>query len=269
MLEIQYASDLHIDNYPSNTPFSTFLTPTAPVLILAGDICSAWNPLYKECIEWCSKYWKLIIIISGNHEYYCNDGKIHTLEQTDNQIRDICNQTKNTIFLQSGQSFLYKSVRFIGATLWSDIDPSIWDEVEEKKGDFHMTYVKSQNRIRKTHPSDISALYALHKARISTGLTLHNPNEKIVVITHHIPTTKLLESRYKTHPWNSCYASNTEELFGFPIVGWICGHAHRSTRLQTPQGTMLFMNARGYNTEKEQNRNVDIYNPKATFFIHL
>jgi hypothetical protein len=191
------------------------------------------------------------------------------LEQTDNHIRDICNQTKNTIFLQAGQSFLYKSVRFIGATLWSDIDPSIWEEVGSKKGDFHMTYVNSQNRIRKTHPSDISALYELHKARISQSRAPSSEKEKIVVITHHMPTMKLIESRYKTHPWHSCYASNTDDLFGFPIVGWICGHAHRATRLQTKEGTMLFMNARGYNTEKEQNRTTDIYNPKATFFIDL
>ena len=48
MVQIQYASDLHITDWPKGTAFEAFLTPVAPILVIAGDICSAWNPLYNS-----------------------------------------------------------------------------------------------------------------------------------------------------------------------------------------------------------------------------
>ena len=268
MIEIQYASDLHIDVFPNNTSFPTFLQPLSPILVLAGDIASAWNPIYKDFLEWCSNQWEHVIVITGNHEYYCNDGLIHTLEQTDNHIRDICNKLNNVIFLQGGQSYMYKTIRFVGATLWSDIDPSIWENISTK-GDFAMTYVTSQNRVRKTQPSDICALHSLHRSNIASALVSHIPNEKIIVITHHMPSMELLQTQYRTHPRKTCYASSDEDLFVPSIMGWICGHGHRATIQKLPKGPVLFMNARGYNIDRDLQRDVDVYDPVAHFFLNV
>ena len=41
MVRIQYASDLHINDWPDQTNYENFIIPVAPVLIVAGDVCSA------------------------------------------------------------------------------------------------------------------------------------------------------------------------------------------------------------------------------------
>ena len=72
MLNIQILSDIHIEKINSNTVSGLdFITPTAPILILAGDIGS----LYRiEQLEYffstIYKYFKYILYVPGNNEYY-------------------------------------------------------------------------------------------------------------------------------------------------------------------------------------------------------
>ena len=245
MVRIQYCSDLHIDRFPEGTPFETFLNPVAPILVIAGDICPAWNPIYEIFLIWCRRNWSHIIIIAGNHEYFCDPGVIHTFEDTEHEIRRITSKL-DIQFLQ-GQSYRVPgtNIRFIGATLWSSIDPAIWTEIVDKKGDYKNTYQSMQIRVRHTHPSDICALHALQKAHLYSELASQSNNEIVIVVTHHMPTMELLEPIYKNERWRSCYSSSDEDLFLQNIKTWICGHGHRATTLRTSSGLLLRMNARG------------------------
>jgi hypothetical protein len=261
---IQYASDLHINDWPIGTPFDTFVTPTAPILVLAGDICSAWDPLYDHFLAWANRNWYKVILITGNHEYYCEPDQMRTIEQTDQHIASLVKKYKNVIFLQDGASYVLPGtrLRFVGTTLWSAITPAIWDEIAEKKGDYNAIYTQSGFGIRRAHPADMCALHALQKAHLRSAC-MPRPNETLIVVTHHMPTPFLLEEEYRNEAWRSCYASNDEDLFASNIAVWICGHGHRATQLQIPHGPLLLMNARGYNRPKETDRSVDVYQPGA------
>ena len=267
MVHVQYASDLHITDWPKRTAFETFLTPVAPILVIAGDICSAWDPLYKHFLAWCSRNWHIVIFITGNHEYYPPPGTTYSLEQTEEYIRSIA--LPNTVFLQAGESYVVPGthIRFVGATLWSAIDPVMWDEAAEKKGDFNKTFISTPMGIRKTHPSDTTALHAFHKACVRSAISPQHPRETLIVVTHHMPTMHLLETRYRGERWHSCYVSSDDELLVPNVKAWICGHSHRATQWSAPSGTVCLMNARGYNTTTEQGRTEDIYNPRAVMDI--
>ena len=269
MVQIQYASDLHITDWPKGTAFEAFLTPVAPILVIAGDICSAWNPLYNSFLTWCSRHWHIVIFITGNHEYYPLAGTPHTMEQTDNYIRSLT--LPNTIFLQAGQSYIVPGtyLRFVGATLWSAVDPAIWDEFADKKGDFKHTFVSTPMGLRNTHPSDTSALHALHKAYLTSAISPLHARETLIVVTHHMPTLNLLEPRFRGERWHSCYASSDDELIASNVKVWICGHSHRATQWRAPSGTLCLMNARGYNTPGEQHRTEDLYHPKSVVEVNL
>ena len=269
MVNIQYASDLHINDWPRGTPFESFITPVAPILVIAGDVCSAWDPLYRYFLGWCSRNWHIVIVIAGNHEYYCKTGYERTIQETDYEILQIAAKFQNVIFLQNGASFVLPGtrIRFVGATFWSAIDPAIWDEVYEKKGDFNATFVGTEMGIRRTKPSDINSLHYFHRAYLSSACVPHFPHEILIVITHHMPTKELLEDHYKGEKWSSCYASSAEELMTKNITAWICGHSHRATRWRSPRGPLCLMNARGYNRREELGRAIDKYNPHAIFTL--
>lgn len=266
-LNIQYTSDLHIDNYPSGTPFESFVTPVAPVLVIAGDICSVWKSMYVFFLEWCSKHWSHVIVVTGNHEYFCDPSIQKTIDQTDVEARRICSLFPNVHFLQSGESYVVPetSLRFVGATLWTAIEPSVWEDIRSKKGDFVHTYSQG---MRKTHPSDICAIHALHKAHLRSAIAPQRMNETLIVVTHHMPSQQLLDKSFRNHRLRSCYASNDDDLFAPNIRVWICGHSHRALQWQSP-GPLCVMNARGYNQADERERTEGVYNPVAMVSVEI
>jgi hypothetical protein len=261
---IQYASDLHVDDWPVKTPFESFLTPTSPFLILAGDICSAWNPRYFQFLAWAARMWHLVIFTTGNHEYQ-NRAK-HTMAETEARIIEFCGKHKNLIYLQGGASFTIPRtrIRVVGATLWSAPDPAVWSKGKKKKSDYRSIYKSvDEGKRKRIHPSDVFALHTEHKAALAAALKPQAAGEVIVAVTHHLPTKLLLEPEYRGEEFHTFYASDDDDLFAPPVALWICGHSHRGTTLKTPQGTLLAMNARGYNRIGEQQRKHDPYSPAA------
>lgn len=263
MVYIQYASDLHIDHFPKGTRFESFLIPVSPILVLAGDICSVWDPLYRHFLAWCSRNWYLVILVTGNHEYFCmNKSSPKTISQTDTEVYTLCNNFPNVRFLQNGASYTIPgtSIRFVGATLWSAVEPSIWSEVEQQKGDYVNTYTHVHSR---TKPSDI---YTLHRQHVQSLRNAISSNEMLIVVTHHMPSEHLLEDSYKNDVWKSCYASKNDDLLTTNVRIWICGHSHRAKTWKSP-GPLCVMNARGYNCEEELQRKEERYNPRACIQI--
>jgi hypothetical protein len=51
--------------------------------------------------------------------------------------------------------------------------------------------------------------------------------EKIVMVTHYVPSFKLIEPKYsKNGKLTSLFATDLEYLIQNPIKAWICGHTH-------------------------------------------
>jgi hypothetical protein len=267
MTNVQYASDLHIDHLAPNIEFNTLITPAAPILILAGDIASVWTNVYGKFLRWCSVNWQHVILIAGNHEYFCHRDHPRSRQETEQHIRNLCRFNYNVHFLQAGQTYVIpnKNLVFIGATLYSNISKDIHDEVLVK-GDFTKTFIERDNILCRTHPSDHVNAHKRHRQALADAIRAVPRNFKAVVVTHYLPTHKLLEPEYQDDKWRSCYASNIEDLFRPPVRVWICGHGHRSTYIHAKHDILVAMNARGYK-QYELDRKVDIYHPTAGFIL--
>jgi hypothetical protein len=266
-MKLQYASDLHIDEWPQSTNFCTFLTPSAPNLALAGDICPAWDPRYEAFLGWCSRLWHTVFVVTGNHEYHNAAGK--TIIETNNHIFAICLKFRNVIFLQDGASYTFPGtkIRIIGATLWSLSDHVMWAQAIEKKSDYKNIYGDLCAETKLVHPSEIVRIHISQINALRYALTPRFCDEQLIVITHHMPSKSLLEREFRGEMWHSFYASDADFLFNPFIKAWICGHSHRATLQRTRMGPLLAMNARGYNRAHELTRSIDMYNPCAALSI--
>jgi len=265
-MDVQYASDLHIDHF---SDFTHMIEPVAPVLLIAGDICSAWKPMYEDFLGWCAHRWAQVIFITGNHEYMCPEGEIHTFGETDMHIRHIAGKYSNLVFLQDGESvrILNTHVRVVGATLWSSVDPVIHSDIQTKKGDYKYTYTDTPMGLRLTTPMDICALHALHKVKLANAMATHTTG-KLILMTHHMPSLALLDPEWRHERLHTCYASADDDLFYYANLDYVvCGHSHRSIKMRLAPGVQALMNARGYNRPDELGRTTDIYSPSAVLRI--
>lgn len=263
-MQIQYASDLHIDEWPLGTPFGTFLVPSAPFLILAGDVCSVWNPLFQPFMHWCSRNWHTVLFVAGNHEYYSAG---QTMEETDAQIYKVTAELGNLFFLQNGASYIFPHtrIRVCGATLWSAVDPAQWESGFSRKKDCKMIFAARGVRL---HPAAMTELHTRARSDLAIATKPWCYGEALIVVTHYLPTKRLLEPHYVGDEWHTFYANDDEDLFRPNMVAWICGHGHRSTTLYTGAGApVLLMNARGHNRVEELGRTDDRYDPTKKLIL--
>ncbi len=239
-MRVQYASDLHLETV-GNEPYSSILIPSAHILVLTGDICPVENSIYASFLRWCSQNWGFVLVVAGNHEYFCEHVP-RTIPEIDAEIHKIVNQLPNVIFLQDGDSIVINGQRFVGTTLWSKIDSGLWNSTELlKKGDYTHTGVPPG---RVSTPADIVALHTQQKARLESAIAASK--EPVIVITHHLPTYNLVSPEFKQHPLLSTYVSNLDYMITPNIRAWICGHSHTSRNWRSPSGTICTLNPRGY-----------------------
>jgi len=265
MVSVQYASDLHLDHLSPNKPYWDIITPSAPILVLAGDIASVWSPNYGDFLVWCSINWNYVILVAGNHEFICEPNQAHSRQDTELMLKKLSAVLYNVHYLQAGQAYKIPdtNIVFIGATLYSDIDPEIYDEILVK-GDFTRTFIERNNILCRTAPSHLVKTHKRHRQALADAIRSVPRNHKVVVVTHYLPSYRLLEPEFQDDRWRSCYASKDDDLFRTPVKVWVCGHSHRSVTIRANHNILLAMNARGYK-EWEVNRKVDIYQPSAVF----
>jgi hypothetical protein len=62
------------------------------------------TPIYNNFLDYYSKLFKIIFIITGNHEYYGN-----TIIETDKKIEEICDSYDNIHFLNNVYYITYNT----------------------------------------------------------------------------------------------------------------------------------------------------------------
>ena len=235
-MKIQYISDLHLEHQTSD--FSTFLEPVAPYLALCGDICIPELPTYKIFLEWCSFRWSKIFLITGNHEYYNRlVNTKHTMNEKNILIKSLV--PPNVIFLNCESYWLEdEKVRIFGCTLWSEIDDLLLNKITDYMVGYQDIVLTGQTT---------KDIYYDEKRWLKEEL-LKYKKDNCLVLTHYMPSFKLINPRYKLSTNVSCFASNCEDLFTENIVGWICGHSHHGLSMEI-KGIPFRMNAWGYEHE--------------------
>ena len=254
--KIQYASDLHLDD--ESPPFEMIMDPVAPNLALCGDIGNPFSKIYHNFLKWCKTHWTSVFLIAGNHEYFTND-MTTTMDNTERRIHGICTEL-GIFFLQKGvyRDDTYKLL-IVGCTLWSSPDIRKWDRINDgfigdpgTRGDYKLInkYDEYTNKSRKLHPSDIIEINRDHVAFLEKVLKRAKLDGfRVLVLTHHLPSSILVDAKHKGNPLSSCYANNLDYLLKEPVVAWICGHSHTGVSVRNNAGTLCTMNPHGYKSE--------------------
>ena len=271
---IQYTSDIHLEFWKKGFPVIEPVEKDNSYLVLAGDIGYPHQVNYKQFIEHHSKFFKHIIIVAGNHEYYSSKNKQYTIDDIEEKIKSICEEFKNVTFLQ--KSFIeIENTVFIGCTLWSEIKN--FSIAERCMNDYSNIYIKNLNqnrdrtrtkfnehtfgckkiRIKKRrdilYPEHIFDTYKTHCSWLFEQISNMSLKD-VVVITHHAPSLNLLN---EINMYSGFYASDLDQkIINNPnIKFWIFGHTHFNIE-KTIGNTKCVSNCKGY-----KGFNIEHYNP--------
>ncbi len=244
---MQYISDIHLEMWASNPAFyQQILKPSAPYLILAGDICSyEKRQKLKPFLEYCTTHWDKVFMIAGNHEYYAYKTPMSKIEEW---LREECIALPNIHFLQKETYLLEDKYIIIGATLWTHIDPEIDYEAYAQMNDFKKI---TNNDGTCFKPDNCRQLYKEHAKFIETETEKAILKGLIpIVITHHLPSPTLIHPKYANSPLNSCYASPCLESMLLTPSIWFYGHSHIKY-IKDFKHTKCCINALGYPGERQ------------------
>jgi hypothetical protein len=87
-----------------------------------------------------------------------------------------------------------------------------------------------------------------------------------VVITHHLPSFRLIAPQWANSPVNAAFASDCESLMRYPVRLWIAGHTHTSVQ-RTIKDVMVGVNPLGYPGESGTGYDSELVADILTSFI--
>jgi len=266
-LRLQYASDLHLEHrsWPAIEKLIDGVQRLAPVLILAGDIGDPFRDSYARFVRAMSERFDWVLVVAGNHEFYG-----HAPGETMARIAQVCRVWSNVVFLDnqawempasggppnsettqwsrvplrrsceakeaaaSGQAIPAR-VRFFGGTMWSCVKDEERAEVQRVLNDFACIRGFGLAEYVNAHWQFVDLLE--DELRVAGGAqrTHH------VVISHYLPSYRLIHPDYRDSPINSAFATEMAAADDPRIIAWFYGHTHKGQA-----GPRFFCNPLGY-----------------------
>lgn len=251
-MKLQIVSDLHIEYRSDNVPDPlSLITPSADILIMAGDIGSFYKyDQLKTFLNRLCPYFKVVIYVPGNHEFYNQKGyeskRMSTLFKSFIKIEE---SIKN-LFILNRSSLQIGNICIVGCTLWSESNvmiPKFIVRIQDMNTKIY----------NEKHKGDLLYIKKMIKY-------CNENNLKLVVVTHHCPTYSVITSKNKLRDkYISLYASNLDYLLTKESVHtWICGHIHINFDKITEGGTRLIGNQNG-----KPKDNIRDYNKKLVIEV--
>jgi len=239
-MRIRVLSDLHRE-------FGHFEIPRveAEIVVLAGDIDRG-----SRGVKWAATTLPEtpVLYVAGNHEFY--DERIGRLHE---KLRAAAASTNVKVL--ENETYEFGGYCFFGATLWTDFNlfgdqPSAMLSAGAKTG--------GMTDYRKIRRQDTSRLQPKHTAMLhaNSRLALMNflrsgDRAKSIVITHHAPSARSVQTGKETDVLSAAYASNLEpSILECGPALWIHGHIHESRDYHIGD-TRLLNNPLGYQTAKD------------------
>lgn len=247
-MAIRLVSDLHMEFADFELP--PLDTDKDDVLILAGDIGLIDSPpTFKRVKEWMeSNRFKKVIHICGNHEYY---GSSILRARTKLQKEIFAHSPLAHVGVEN-EVIRVDDVSFICATLWTDYNggnPVIMQIVRGALNDYHYIRTGSFNEpyLRRINPHDLYNDHMISRGFIFDNISKEKAaGQKVVVVTHHGPSTKSIHESYNGDPINWGYISDLEmKIMDAEPILWVHGHTHHSFDY-TIGRTRVITNPRGY-----------------------
>lgn len=233
-MKIHILSDLHTESSNFDPPETD-----ADVVVLAGDI-----GVGTAGIEWAKRQFreKLVIYVPGNHEYYHHDIGI---------ADELKSRAAANLQVLDQDDYKVDGTRFLGTTLWTDFrlygEGEAWFSRQKAKYSID-DFTAIRNGDRQFTPEDSVGLHETSKAWLVSELR-NSYEGPTVVVTHHLPATPSIASRYRNDPLNPAFASRLEDVIEtYQPDLWIHGHTHIACDYQI-HGTRVVCNPCGYPTE--------------------
>lgn len=228
-------SDIHLE-FGVNTENLIAEWPSTDIIVLAGDIGNATTGL-KEIENFLHKLkykYPDVVFVAGNHEFYgCNYDRNKVI--TD--LKKLADETQ-THFLHR-ETKIIQGIEFIGATLWSLIEKDTCDSIN----DFSQHVFHSQIEYVESFIDD----YRFIKQQLQSPTDFPQ-----IVVTHHLPTSRLIHRRFKDSEINSAFSTNIlDDINTRGVILWFCGHTHEYSMCRY-NGTYFFVNPLGYPEEKRE-----------------
>jgi predicted phosphodiesterase len=238
-MKFQIFSDIHLEFYKKIQNFPVFPV-TAEYLILAGDIGYPEQQIYKDFLAMVSERYKKIIIIAGNHEYY--QGWKNKYKGEKNVNMDVIDETihietakyPNIIYLNNEVTWI-EGIKIIGSIGWY---------FSKELAEFGINdYLNIWLKDKYLRWGDVLRMHLDCVKFIENEV-----KEPCIVITHHLPSKKMIQDKFQGHPMNFAYYSDLDFLIKSPVKAWISGHSHGFIE-KTINEIPCVVNAIGYKGE--------------------
>lgn len=254
-LSLQVFSDTHIERIDptiiqSDSTWQKVATINSDIVVLAGDIGNPHQKNYWSFIDYVSRRCKIVLLTTGNHEYWGNK-----IEETDLLIRKKIKDYSNVRFLQRTFTIIDDTV-FLGCTLWSYIPPEFSKPLEGWAGDFKsIEECKNVEIFNSWHFRDLEWL-------VNSIFSFRKQGFQVVVLTHYTPSIELnFNPAFDVSPTAFAFSSDLSILYPY-VKAWIYGHTHfdYSNQHKYTIGdyqTLFMSNQRGYPDKVRRNYRPD------------
>ena len=179
----------------------------------------------------CS-YFQVVLYVTGNHEWYTIPGhEPLSLEELEKRMHKFESIISN-LYILNRSSVRIGDLCIAGATLWSKPECQVPPFIVRVHG---MRTKEYQDR----HNEDLSYLIKIMNY-------CKKNDHKLLIITHHPPTMKVLDYTNKRKKFLSLYATNLDYLLDKSKVStWVCGHVHKNFDFISEKGCRVVGNQKG------------------------
>lgn len=258
MLNLQIVSDIHVEFWAEKKKFN-FLKPSAPNLLLLGDICCCGSDsdfeLFKKFINEILPLYKIIIFVPGNHEYYYNAQKPtapKTIDEIDARIKSFFKETSDNLYFLNNNSLkinVGKTTYLIaGTTLWTWIPEDRRKNITSEMNDYSYIYTAdAKGNPRLITAEDVCNMHLKSVRYIKSQVVkAKKQGYKLIMLTHHKP---YLSNNFDPATNMIAYECDMSTLFLPHIPLWAYGHTHVADNT-IKNKTLLYSNPKGYPSQK-------------------
>ncbi|KAL1620026.1 hypothetical protein SLS56_009839 [Neofusicoccum ribis] len=249
-IRIQVLSDLHLEKPPAYDIFE--IAPAAPHLALFGDIGEARDDgLYRFLHQQLQRF-QTVFFLLGNHEPFHNCwfsaiSRLRHFEMTVEEERRQDKSLEKFILLDKTRVDLSWNLTILGCTLYTHVRSEHHDHISFGLNDFYYIEDWTVEQHTAAHVSDVAWL----NEQVTT-LATEEPHRKIIIFTHHSPTSdpRTMKPENANSKLSSGFLTDlsAEPYWTFPNVKvWAYGHTHFNCDFADENTNLsVFSNQRGY-----------------------
>jgi Icc-related predicted phosphoesterase len=207
--------------------------------VIAGDICQGIVESVRF-IAAAGLNTKPVLYVAGNHEFYERD------RHAELAVGRSAAAAVPNIHLLERDSAVIGGVEFLGCMLWTDYlyagaaeqaRAMLW--AAQRLNDHRLI----ANGARLWAPQDCLDEHQASRAWLAKRLRRRSRHPKVVV-THHAPSRRSVQPKYRGDLLTAAFASDLDDLVGKAAL-WVHGHIHGPSDYEL-DGCRVLANPRGY-----------------------